>query len=281
MLSSSDDEAPRPHNTLGFDAEDHHLSGGLDEPNNPLSFDAEDHHLPSGLDELFEDDGEEYASPGRDEDDNHLAFIPDNSDEYHFTVETGSPSTRQGGRRLDPGSPSFDYNPDPIYSYLMGRDRDHLDLPDEQLSDVSHLANASPRAVMPPLDVPATLAARARARSPVPSVRVRNDGREPSPILLQVNHSAIWDKAGLPGYKFSEPLRRRKKPGQPHPLTGEKEWLYTGHDEYEGKYPHDYPGEALGPNARVWRVYCDEAQIYDDDMIRGWNTTVDGLLVFL
>ncbi|KAL1751612.1 hypothetical protein FB107DRAFT_185945, partial [Schizophyllum commune] len=33
-------------------------------------------------------------------------------------------------------------------------------------------------------------------------------------------------------------------------------------------------------NARFWRVYLDEAHIYDAEMIEGWRDTLDVLLVF-
>lgn len=37
----------------------------------------------------------------------------------------------------------------------------------------------------------------------------------------------------------------------------------------------------MGPNARVWRVYLDEAQKEDALMIDGWNRSMDVLLVFV
>ncbi|KAH8806813.1 hypothetical protein DL96DRAFT_1822167, partial [Flagelloscypha sp. PMI_526] len=49
---------------------------------------------------------------------------------------------------------------------------------------------------------------------------------------------------------------------------------------YEEKYPEDAPGDELGANARVFKVYNDEAERYDADMIRGFRDSLDGLLVF-
>ncbi|KAH8802381.1 hypothetical protein DL96DRAFT_1563440 [Flagelloscypha sp. PMI_526] len=49
---------------------------------------------------------------------------------------------------------------------------------------------------------------------------------------------------------------------------------------YEEKYPEDAPGEELGPDARVFKVYNDEAEKYDADMVRGFRDSLDGLLVF-
>ncbi|KAH8824325.1 hypothetical protein DL96DRAFT_1613736 [Flagelloscypha sp. PMI_526] len=52
------------------------------------------------------------------------------------------------------------------------------------------------------------------------------------------------------------------------------------HYDYDAQYPPDKPGEEAGDNARVWRIYMDEADVYDDDMIRGFRDTIDSLLVF-
>ena len=37
----------------------------------------------------------------------------------------------------------------------------------------------------------------------------------------------------------------------------------------------------MGPNARVWQVYLDEADQYDAEMIEGFKDTTDVLLVFV
>ncbi|KAH8794371.1 hypothetical protein DL96DRAFT_1513527, partial [Flagelloscypha sp. PMI_526] len=49
---------------------------------------------------------------------------------------------------------------------------------------------------------------------------------------------------------------------------------------YEEKYPEDAPGEELGADGRIFKVYNDEAEKYDADMIRGFRDSLDGLLVF-
>ncbi|KAH8822482.1 hypothetical protein DL96DRAFT_1470581, partial [Flagelloscypha sp. PMI_526] len=49
---------------------------------------------------------------------------------------------------------------------------------------------------------------------------------------------------------------------------------------YEEKYPEDAPGDELGADARIFKVYNDEAEKYDADMIRGFKDSLDGLLVF-
>jgi hypothetical protein len=51
--------------------------------------------------------------------------------------------------------------------------------------------------------------------------------------------------------------------------------------DYEKKYEDDEWGEEWGPNARVWRVYSDEAQIYDTEMTEAWKDTLDVFLIFV
>ena len=50
---------------------------------------------------------------------------------------------------------------------------------------------------------------------------------------------------------------------------------------YEQKYAPDAYGEELSARARVWRVYNDESQIADGEMVTGLNGTLDVLLVFV
>ncbi|KAH7872404.1 uncharacterized protein C8R40DRAFT_1017517, partial [Lentinula edodes] len=50
---------------------------------------------------------------------------------------------------------------------------------------------------------------------------------------------------------------------------------------YKEKYPDDEPlGEELNDNAHVFKVYLDEAENFDDDLMRGFRDTIDSLLVF-
>jgi len=51
-------------------------------------------------------------------------------------------------------------------------------------------------------------------------------------------------------------------------------------DDYEQKYPDDPFGLEAGPNARVWKVYLDEADKFDTEKIEGWSDTIDLLLIF-
>ncbi|KAJ4493524.1 hypothetical protein C8J55DRAFT_417431, partial [Lentinula edodes] len=50
--------------------------------------------------------------------------------------------------------------------------------------------------------------------------------------------------------------------------------------DYEEKYAPDPLGEEMRENARVFKVYLDEANDFDDDMLRGFRETIDSLLVF-
>ncbi|KAJ3853403.1 hypothetical protein EV368DRAFT_26802, partial [Lentinula lateritia] len=49
---------------------------------------------------------------------------------------------------------------------------------------------------------------------------------------------------------------------------------------YEEKYADEPLGEELKENSRVFKVYLDEAESFDDDMMRGFRETIDSLLVF-
>ncbi|KAJ3871154.1 hypothetical protein F5051DRAFT_300232, partial [Lentinula edodes] len=50
--------------------------------------------------------------------------------------------------------------------------------------------------------------------------------------------------------------------------------------DYLKKYAPDALGEEMKDNARVFKVYLDEADSFDDDMLRGFRETIDSLLVF-
>ncbi|KAG6815328.1 hypothetical protein H0H93_010121, partial [Arthromyces matolae] len=69
----------------------------------------------------------------------------------------------------------------------------------------------------------------------------------------------------------------------PNPMlnarTGRGVGLGRNHD-YQGIYEPDEKGQEASENARVWRVYLDEADTYDADMIDGFRTILDSLLVF-
>ncbi|KAF5337986.1 hypothetical protein D9758_014303 [Tetrapyrgos nigripes] len=76
----------------------------------------------------------------------------------------------------------------------------------------------------------------------------------------------------------------KKKKGNLHRLLGITEYQspYTGTRDYDytRKYPKDELGKEASENARVWKVYLDEAETFDDEMLKGFRDTLDALLVF-
>ena len=52
-------------------------------------------------------------------------------------------------------------------------------------------------------------------------------------------------------------------------------------EDYREIYPDDPYGAEAGQNARVWRVYLDETEQFDNDMIQGFRDTLDVHLVFV
>jgi hypothetical protein len=51
--------------------------------------------------------------------------------------------------------------------------------------------------------------------------------------------------------------------------------------DYRVKYPEDERFQEVGPEARVWRVYVDEATTFDNDMVGELGDSLDILLVFV
>ena len=51
--------------------------------------------------------------------------------------------------------------------------------------------------------------------------------------------------------------------------------------DYTQEYPEDEYGQEMGKDARVWRVYNDETDRSDAEMVNGWKGTLDTLLIFV
>jgi hypothetical protein len=51
--------------------------------------------------------------------------------------------------------------------------------------------------------------------------------------------------------------------------------------EYNNIYPEDEYMEEMGDSARVWRVYLDETDQIDAELVNGWRSTLDTLLIFV
>ncbi|KAJ3804208.1 hypothetical protein F5876DRAFT_70826 [Lentinula aff. lateritia] len=50
---------------------------------------------------------------------------------------------------------------------------------------------------------------------------------------------------------------------------------------YEAKYAADPLGKEMSDNAQVFKVYLDEAESHDDDIMGGFKETIDSLLIFV
>ncbi|KAF5340833.1 hypothetical protein D9758_017068 [Tetrapyrgos nigripes] len=76
-------------------------------------------------------------------------------------------------------------------------------------------------------------------------------------------------------------VNETEKKGNLRRLLGITEYQspYTDYD-YTRKYPKDEFGKEARENARVWKVNLDEAETFDDEMLKGFMDTLDTLLVF-
>ncbi|TFY74652.1 hypothetical protein EWM64_g9360 [Hericium alpestre] len=109
---------------------------------------------------------------------------------------------------------------------------------------------------------------RTAAGAAVPAAEITSDADES-------------DTDDMPPARRSIPQPSRKKMRRDGGfLPATKGFSAYNPDDYEQKYPPDHPVEAMGPNARIWRVYLDEAALRDNDVIEGWRDTTDVLLVF-
>ncbi|KAF5357610.1 hypothetical protein D9758_007397 [Tetrapyrgos nigripes] len=72
-------------------------------------------------------------------------------------------------------------------------------------------------------------------------------------------------------------LAMKSEPQPSHPSSSYSE--YRNYD-YTKKYPVDELGKEVSENARVWKVYLDEAEETDREMLSGFRDTLDALLVF-
>lgn len=51
--------------------------------------------------------------------------------------------------------------------------------------------------------------------------------------------------------------------------------------DYETKYPKDDVFNEMGPTARIWKVYLDECNKSDFQMVENWRDALKGLLVLV
>ncbi|KAJ7595735.1 hypothetical protein C8J56DRAFT_1115822, partial [Mycena floridula] len=92
-----------------------------------------------------------------------------------------------------------------------------------------------------------------------------------------------------PVRKTTQPMAVHSRDSQPRGKPDKKmlgitqfQSSYSGDRtyDYEEKYAPDPMGHQARPNARVWKVYLDESDSYDEDMLRSFRDTIDALLVF-
>ncbi|KAA1470736.1 hypothetical protein DENSPDRAFT_849756 [Dentipellis sp. KUC8613] len=87
--------------------------------------------------------------------------------------------------------------------------------------------------------------------------------------------------ANMPAVTYPQSSAHKKKPRKMFNVPHKKQDTpYWDPEDYQKKYPVDENGKCLEPNARVWKVYLDEAKMMDDDMVEAWKDTIDVLLVF-
>jgi hypothetical protein len=51
--------------------------------------------------------------------------------------------------------------------------------------------------------------------------------------------------------------------------------------DYDHKYPKDELFRELDDDARIWKIYNDEAEIFDREMVESAGDTLDILLIFV
>lgn len=51
--------------------------------------------------------------------------------------------------------------------------------------------------------------------------------------------------------------------------------------EFKRAYAPDVYGDEASENARLWRIYRDEASTHDKTLLDGWHKTLDILLIFV
>ncbi|KAF9489688.1 hypothetical protein BDN71DRAFT_1455705 [Pleurotus eryngii] len=92
----------------------------------------------------------------------------------------------------------------------------------------------------------------------------------PAPVSATNPHSNPSGHSVL-GLKTKHSLAKPQNPSQPG---------YIDPHDYEKKYPEDTIFEEQSENARIWRVYLDEATEFDADMVNKASDGLDLLLVF-
>ncbi|KAJ3818668.1 hypothetical protein F5880DRAFT_1510780, partial [Lentinula raphanica] len=112
--------------------------------------------------------------------------------------------------------------------------------------------------------------------SQIPSNSCPGIHDENTPELgFSIPSPAHADQGQFQGQYYSGPKSRNIIPPY-HPSFARNGRSY----DYEEKYDPDPLGDEIKENARVWKVYLDEAESHDFEMITGFRDTIDALLVF-
>jgi hypothetical protein len=127
--------------------------------------------------------------------------------------------------------------------------------------------------------------------NPYPNTAVKED---PAPSHIPVNAQQQAVNTGTNTEKKNEdPHRLLGIPGYQTAYSGQYFPRFNNYFDslllilgsrnydYTQKYPPDELGKEASENARVWKVYLDEAEAFDDEMLRGFRDTLDALLVFV
>ncbi|KAH7097518.1 hypothetical protein BKA62DRAFT_716246 [Auriculariales sp. MPI-PUGE-AT-0066] len=127
--------------------------------------------------------------------------------------------------------------------------------------------------------------ARDASYQALPNFPRPQESRSPSPpALLSRNSSTrgvFADNERGPSIRLTRQsagsgrFSLRQTQNQRYPIKDAKDY-----DEFEKRYPPDRYGDEANDNARVWKIYRDRASDSDQDLIDGWNKTLDILLIF-
>ncbi|KAG8794572.1 hypothetical protein FRC12_023588 [Ceratobasidium sp. 428] len=66
---------------------------------------------------------------------------------------------------------------------------------------------------------------------------------------------------------------------QPHIVAGQSSSGSPGHTPYD-RLAADKPGEQLAPEGAIWKMYVDEAEEHDSELVDGKNRNLDMMLLF-
>ncbi|CUA70742.1 hypothetical protein RSOLAG22IIIB_09070 [Rhizoctonia solani] len=86
----------------------------------------------------------------------------------------------------------------------------------------------------------------------------------------------------MPLYILIRPSKKRGGTG----TKGLNDYMYKHRKRTYSCYPVEAPqefdeeGKELGPDAQVWKTYVREADLVDEELVDGWNKSMDVLLVF-